>query len=98
MRVVRLVLVGIFGASALVAALVFAGLFVAVFVVFVVLAAILMLISGGKFGKVSVRASTNRPPARPGQPSLLRTDDAIDVVATKLPADRPGEKPDLLGK
>ena len=96
MRVLRLVLVGIFGAAALVAALFFAGLFVAVFVVFGVLAAIAMFVSGGKFGKVSVRASTNRPPARPGRPSPLRTDDAIDVVATKLPADRSSEKPDLL--
>lgn len=97
MRVLRLVLLGIFGTAALAAALFFAGLFVAVFVVFVVLAAILMLVSGGKFGKVSVRASTNRAPPRAGQPSPLRTDDAIDVVATKLPADRSSEKPDLLG-
>lgn len=101
MRILRLVLTGIIGLAALVAALFFTGLFVAIFAVFAVLAAIVMLVSRGKLGNISVRASTNRPPPRPRpsgpQSAPLRTDDAIDVIATKLPPDQPDRKTDLLG-
>jgi hypothetical protein len=77
MRAVRLILAGLVAVAALLA-----GLFAVAVVVFIGLTAYLVQLFRRRTGP----AQAGPPHASNRQPTL-RTDDAIDVVTTKLPAD-----------
>jgi hypothetical protein len=75
MRVLRLILAGLVAVAAVVAVL-----FTAVVVVFTGLAAYVVQLFQRRPGPVQ-----SGPPQAPNRQPAMRTDDAIDVVTTKVP-------------
>jgi hypothetical protein len=79
MRVMRVVLAGLVAIAAVVAVLFISGV-----VVFIGLAAYVVQLFRRRTG-----SAQPRPPHASNRQPAARTDDAIDVIATRLPADPP---------